>query len=134
MAKPGKVLVHLGHQRHRRASRLALTEQGNQVQRQIRVAAQADLAGLPMGLARRHHLGDDIDTHRHQIANGMGIVGTHVMPLLGTIVQVTAGFKEELRDLNILRKTVCRYIPGIGQFRNPAIEALNKRPHETLFQ
>ena len=87
-----------------------------------------------MGLARRHHLGDDIDTHRHQIANGMGIVGTHVMPLLGTIIQVTAGFEEELRDLNILRKTVCRYIPGIGQFRNPAIEALNKRPHETLFQ
>ena len=134
MTKPGQVLVDFGHHGHRYSLLFTLPQQRQDIEREIRVAAKADLTGKAIGFTGGNHLPHHVHTLRHQVTNRMSVVGTHVVSLLVAIVQVTAGFEEKFRHPDIFGQAVFGDISGIGQLRNIAKQAPGKGPHETFFQ
>ena len=132
--EPWQIPVQFRHQGDGRARLFPLPQQRDQIQRQIRITTQAHLPRLAVGIARRHHLCDHIDTQGHQVTNRVGVVGTDVMALLGTIVEIAPGLEKELGDLDVLRQAIGGYVPGIGQLRDGAVKALHERPQEPLLQ
>lgn len=126
--------VVLAHHRHRLSARFPLPQQGDQVEGQIGVAAEADLPLGPVRLARSHHLGHHVHALGHQVPDRMGVVGADVVTLLGVIVQIGTGLEEKLRNPDVVWQGTAGHVPGIGEFRDVAIQPLHERRQESALQ
>ena len=134
MAEPGQVAVYFAHDGHRGALRFPLPHQRQDIQRQVRVATEAQIAGPVVFGARRHQLADHVDALGHQVTHRMGVVGAYVIALLVPVIQVTAGLEEEFRHGHVCRQPVVGHIPGVGQLGNVAVKPPCKRAHKALFK
>ena len=86
---------------------------GEQIEREIRIAAQA-VAGLVTGAPGdelRHH----VDAPFDDIAQRLRVVGRDVVSLRGGNAQPRAGLEEELVDLDIGREPVGALGDGVSE-------------------
>ena len=64
----------------------------------------------------------------------MGVVGTDIVALLVLVIQEGPGLEEKLGYPHVLGQTLTNHVPCVIKFRNPPVQALGERAHETLFQ
>ncbi|MCY1419861.1 hypothetical protein D9M71_354610 [compost metagenome] len=117
--------MHLAEQQDGFAGCTALGNHGQQVEGDVRVAAQAEPVGLPRSL------GDQL---RHQVqaigidvAGSMAVVTADVV-LLGTFAaQQAAGLQKELLDTDVRRQAVTAQICQVFELFVVSKDPLNER-------
>ena len=124
--------MHLGDAQNRLALLPAPPQQRQQIEGNIRVAAQAQVARA-LRIAS-NQLGDDVDALAVQVARYLAVIEADVVLLRQRIAQLATGLQVELLDAHIGRQLAAAQIAQVIQLDIVAIHAAQERPHETLFQ
>ena len=111
---------------------------GQHIERDVGVAAQADLGQTSLGMgmigARRHQLGKDVGVGPLQMVRDVGVVEADVVALHRAVRQPGAGLQEELIDRDVGGQAIlalCRDIEWLGAGRKQAVQQrLGEAPFE----
>lgn len=129
----GEVAVDLGHERHRRAGDAALLEWLQQIERHVRIAAQAEACpALPRAL------GDQLAHHIHamiqKVARRMRVIGADIILLRRWQTEQSRRLQEELVNLDVGRQRALAAGARVGELRTAAEQALVDRPEEAALE
>ena len=121
----GQITVDLGDAEHGLASLAALVQQWQQIEGDVRVAAQAEMLGL-RGVDG-DQLGDQIQALGIEVAGDMAVVAADVVLLRRLAFEQTAGLEEELLDAHVARQLAAVQIGEKIQLGIIAVDPVDER-------
>ncbi|MNL21767.1 hypothetical protein D3C87_1430710 [compost metagenome] len=127
-----QVVVHLSQQQNRLPCRTALGDHRQQVEGDVRVAAQAQAVG--MLAVTGHQLRHQVQAGGVDVPGGVTVVAADVILLRRCAVEQAARLQEELLDANVRRQVVLVQTRKEIQFRIVAEHPFDEGFQEALLQ
>ncbi|MCY1537921.1 hypothetical protein D9M68_734350 [compost metagenome] len=124
--------MFLGHQQDGLAAGPTLAQAGEQVEGDVRVAAQAE---TPRALrASGHQLGDQVDALALQVGGHLAVVEADVVLLGLGIVQLAAGIEVELLHRHVGRQLATAQVAEVVELQVIGEHPPQEGPAEALLQ